>query len=306
MRESGVIASKSNRLFSPVALGAILTMALWAICYPLITLSLPYAPIMLTAFIRAAMAGCTLILIAVLLGRPVPKGIKEYGYILAIGITATSIGFWGMFYAGSLITPGLATVLTNTQPLIAGILGWHLLNERIGKQALLGTLLGFAGIVVISAESLLAKESQPLSGVVFVVIAATGIASSNILLKKAANSIDILFAMGFQLLLGSIPLGLLMLLQAPLPSLNLNWEYTWILLTLAIPGTALPFIVWFWLMDKAPLYKLNVYSFLTPVFGLYFGYAYFSETLSPVQWLGILLIIGAIPMVTSLSRKPEA
>ncbi|HIB09151.1 MAG TPA: EamA/RhaT family transporter, partial [Gemmatimonadetes bacterium] len=59
-------------------------------------------------------------------------------------------------------------------------------------------------------------------------------------------------------------------------------------------------------MDKAPLYKLNVYSFLTPVFGLYFGYAYFSETLSPVQWLGILLIIGAIPMVTSLSRKPEA
>ena len=154
------------------------------------------------------MAGCTLILIAVLLGRPAPKGIKEYGYILAIGITATSIGFWGMFYAGSLITPGLATVLTNTQPLIAGILGWHLLNERIGKQALLGTLLGFAGIVVISAESLLAKESQPLSGVVFVVIAATGIASSNILLKKAANSIDILFAMGFQLLLGSIPLGL--------------------------------------------------------------------------------------------------
>ena len=252
------------------------------------------------------MAGCTLILIAVLLGRPAPKGIKEYGYILAIGITATSIGFWGMFYAGSLITPGLATVLTNTQPLIAGILGWHLLNERIGKQALLGTLLGFAGIVVISAESLLAKESQALSGVVFVVIAATGIASSNILLKKAANSIDILFAMGFQLLLGSIPLGLLMLLQAPLPSLNLNWEYTWILLTLAIPGTALPFIVWFWLMDKAPLYKLNVYSFLTPVFGLYFGYAYFSETLSPVQWLGILLIIGAIPMVTSLSRKPEA
>lgn len=83
--------------------------------------------------------------------------------------------------------------------------------------------------------------------------------------------------MGFQLLLGSIFLGLLMLLQAPLPSLNWRWEYTWILLTLAIPGTALPFIVWFWLMDKAPLYKLNVYSFLTPVFGISFGYAYFSE-----------------------------
>jgi len=306
MRESGVISSKSSRRFIPIAIGAILTMALWAICYPLITLSLPYAPIMLTAFIRAAVAGSILIVIAILLGRPVPKGIKEYGYILAIGITATSIGFWGMFYAGSLITPGLATVLTNTQPLIAGVLGWHLLNERMGKRALLGTVLGFAGIVVISVESFIETEGQPLIGIVFVVIAATGTATSNILLKKIANSIDILFSMGLQLLLGSIPLGLLILFQAPLPSLNLNWAYTWILLTLAIPGTAMPFIVWFWLMDKAPLYKLNVYSFLTPVFGLYFGYAYFSETLSPIQWSGVLLIIGAILLSSSPPRKQVA
>lgn len=296
------IINQSNRLFSPISLGAILTMALWAICYPLITLSLPYAPIMATAFLRAAMAGSILILIAVFFGRPTPKNIKDYGYILAIGITATSIGFWGMFYAGSLITPGLATVLTNTQPLIAGLLGWHLLNERIGKRALLGTLIGFSGIFVISAESLLKTESQPLSGIAFVVIAATGIATSNILLKKAANSIDILFAMGLQLLLGSIPLGFLLLFQAPLPPLNWSWEYTWILLTLALPGTALPFILWFWLMDKAPLYKLNVYSFLTPVFGLYLGYTYFSESLSSMQWVGVFLVIAAIPLANSSTR----
>lgn len=211
-----------------------------------------------------------------------------------------------MFYAGSLITPGLATVLTNTQPLIAGILAWHLLNERMEKLALVGTLFGFAGIIVISAEGMLTTGNQSLSGVIFVVIAATGIATSNILLKKTANSVDIIYAMGFQLLFGSIPLGLLMLFQTPLPSADWNWEYTWILLTLALPGTALPFILWFWLMDKAPLYKLNVYSFLTPVFGLYFGYVYFSESLSSIQWSGILLIIASIPMVTWSSKKQNA
>ena len=152
--------------------GAVFTMVLWAICFPLISLSLPYAPIMLTAFLRAAIAGFFLIVIAWMLGRPFPKSTKVYLYILGIGLTATSIGFWGMFYAGSLITPGLATLLTNTQPLIAGLLGWHILNERIGKRALLGTLLGFSGIVVISAESLFATDVQSLSGIAYVVIAA--------------------------------------------------------------------------------------------------------------------------------------
>ncbi len=111
--------------------GAVFTMVLWAICFPLISLSLPYAPIMLTAFLRAAIAGFFLIVIAWMLGRPFPKSTKVCLYILGIGLTATSIGFWGMFYAGSLITPGLATVLTNTQPLIAGLLGWHILGIRI-------------------------------------------------------------------------------------------------------------------------------------------------------------------------------
>ncbi|WP_026309321.1 DMT family transporter [Kangiella aquimarina] len=294
---------KANHSKTFVILGSIQTMLLWAICYPLISLSLPYAPIMLTAFLRAVIAGSLLIFIAILLKRPVPKTLDTYAYLLTIGITATSIGFWGMFYAGSLITPGLATVLANTQPLIAGLLGWYILNERLGKRALLGTLLGFSGIVVISAESLFATDVQSLSGMAYVVIAAAGLAISNILLKKSANHIDVLYAMGFQLLLGAIPLSLLALFNTTPQPLTWSWDYVWILLTLALPGTALPVILWFWLMNKSPLYKLNVYSFLTPVFGLYLGYTYFSESLSLTQWLGVFLVIAAIPLVNSSTKR---
>ena len=93
----------------------------WAICYPMITLSEPYAPIMLTATLRAVFAGILLIVVAVLFKRPVPKTLRDFVYILAIGLTATSLGFWGMFYAGTLVAPGLATVISNTQPLIAAV-----------------------------------------------------------------------------------------------------------------------------------------------------------------------------------------
>jgi drug/metabolite transporter (DMT)-like permease len=272
-------------------------MALWAICYPLISLSLPHAPIMWTASLRSLIAGSVLVFIALQLKRPIPNEIKMYAHILAIGLTATSIGFWGMFYAGSLITPGLATVLTNTQPLIAGLLGWYFLDERMGKRALFGTLIGFAGIFVISAGSIFTADSRSLKGITYVVIAAMGMAVSNILLKKSAMKVDVLFAMGFQLLIGSIPLCLFAFFQASSSEVILNWDYVWILLLLALPGTALPFILWFWLMNLAPLYKLNVYNFLTPIFGIYFGYTFFSESLSLIQWLGVILVIGSVPLV---------
>lgn len=284
-----------------IAIAAISVMFLWAICYPLITLSLPFAPLMLTAFFRAAFAGIVLIMIARVLGRPIPTTGKEWIYITAIGFTATSIGFWGMFYAGSLISPGLATVLTNTQPLMASLLGWYFLKERLNQNAIIGILLGFIGILIVSAESLISYSINFLNGVFYISIATLGLAVSNVLLKQFSSHTDIFYAMGFQLFIGSIPLGLLSFGKNELNSFQWNNYYVLILLTLTLLGTALPFILWFWLMDKAPLYKLNVFSFLTPIFGLSMGVVYFSESLSSLQWVGIITVSAAIFIVAKSS-----
>jgi drug/metabolite transporter (DMT)-like permease len=294
-----------------VKIGAVSVMLFWASCYPLIFLTLEYAPVMLTAFFRSIIAGLFLVAIALFLKRPLPKNRQQWLYITAIGITATSIGFWGMFYAASLISPGLATVLTNTQPLIAGVLGWFILKEHMDKSVAIAMAVGFAGIAVIGSESLWSRDGQPVLGVIYILIAAFGIAISNVLLKLIASKVDIYYAMGFQLLIGAIPLGIFSFYQANMANasviapLNESIEYLGIVTLLAIPGTALPFLIWFWLMDKAPLYHLNMYSFLTPVFGLYLGWFYFDETLTLWQWSGIIVIalsIGHISFYSSTNN----
>lgn len=285
------------------SLVATTAMLLWAICYPLITLSLPFAPIMLTAFLRAALAGTILIVLAKLLGRSMPKGLTVWMHIIVIGLTATSIGFWGMFYAGSLISPGLATVITNTQPMIAAVLGWYFLDERLSKTSAVGIIAGFIGILIISLNTFLVENSQVIVGIFYILIAATGVAISNILLKKLANKADILYTVGFQLLIGAIPLGLLTINLPDNYQIPLNLSYLSVLLALALLGTALPYILWFWLMDKAPLYKLNVFSFLTPIFGLILGSVYFSESLSLYQWGGVFIIVVAILWVNKFSKN---
>lgn len=290
------------RLITPVSMGASVTMVLWAICYPLISVSIPYAPVMFTAFFRAASAGIFLILIAFFLKKPFPHRKKDWAYICAVGFTATSVGFWGMFYAGSLISPGLATVLTNTQPIIAGALGWYFLQERMETVSLIGISLGFLGIVIISVGGL-TWENELITGIVYILVAATGVATSNILLKRMENKIDTLYAMGFQLLIGSIPLAIIASIIGGVGAVNWHWEYVLTLFSLSLVGTAAPFVIWYWLMTKAPLYQLNVYSFLTPIFGLAFGFIFFNEALTINQWLGVLLVIVSITLVSPIGKN---
>ena len=269
-------------------------MLLWSLCFPLIRLSLNYAPLMITAFLHASIPGTLLIVIAYLSGRTLPNSLRIWIYIASIGLLSTGLGLWGMFYAGSLLSPGLATVITNTQPLIAGLLGIFYLNEHIGKSALFSLILGFTGIFIVSLNGFYSSNMRLVEGIIYLLITSTSVALGNVLLKKIAGQADIFFVTGFQLLIGSIPLGLIALHTSH--NIALSWQpnYLWIIAAIAIPGTALPYVLWFWLMHKSVLHKINIYSFLTPIFGLYLGHTFFSESLTATQWVGISLIISAV------------
>lgn len=56
-------------------------MFLWAICFPLITMGLPFAPHMTFAAIRAFIAGATLLIIALIMRRTVSYLVSVYSAI---------------------------------------------------------------------------------------------------------------------------------------------------------------------------------------------------------------------------------
>ena len=123
----------------------VLVMFLWALCFPLITVGLAFALPLTLAALRAFVAGVGLLLPAIVLRRAWPRGWRAWLLLLATGLTITSMGFGGMFLAGGLVSPGLATVLANVQPLIAAVLGFFLLGERLGPRRRVGLSLGFPG-----------------------------------------------------------------------------------------------------------------------------------------------------------------
>ena len=104
------------------ALRLLAVMILWAFCFSLITMGLDLAPHPAFAALRAVPAGVRRIALGLLLHRPIPVGGPSWILIVLVGLGATSMGFFGMFYAAEFVSPGLATVIVNVQPIIAAVL----------------------------------------------------------------------------------------------------------------------------------------------------------------------------------------
>ena len=284
----------------------ILVMMLWAICFPLITAGIAYSPHLTFAALRALLAGAVLVALAVGLGRPVPKGIRIWTILVFVGLGATSLGFLGMFHAAEFVSPGVATVVANTQPLLAAVLASMFLGEHLDARGKVGLALGFGGILLITVPQFLNEQTGSYAiGVAYIILAALGITVGNVLIKRIAGEVDAMMAMGIQILVGGLPLlAGAWALEAPQ---SIVWSPTFVLalVGLSLPGTALVYWLWFSILEKVPLNRANAFSFLIPIFGVAMGVLFYAER---VGWLGAggvgLTLLGIVLVNKTAEPRP--
>ena len=278
-------------------------MLLWAACFPLITAGLSYSPHLTFATMRAVLAGATLTMIAVMQQRPFPRGLRIWIALGVVGVGATTLGYFGMFHAAEFVSPGLATVVANTQPLLAAMLGVLWLRERLPRLGWVGLLIGFVGILVIALPQLLGGAGDGTAvGFAYIVVASVGVTVSNVAIKSISTDVDGLFAMGMQMLIGSVPLGIAAFFMEDQGAIQWTPVFMLSLVGLALFGSALVYWLWFSALETVPLNRAIVFSFLVPIFGLALGAMFFGERLSGLQQMGILLAIVGIIFV---NLKPD-
>ena len=276
----------------------ITVMLLWALCFPLITLGLPYAPHLTFASIRAFLAGIMLLIPALILKRPQPRGLKIWLSLIGVGLGATTLGFFGMFHASEFVSPGIATVIANTQPLMAAVLASIFLKEYLNTCGKAGLAISFLGIILIALPALFTDTAGRYTlGIFYILLAALGITVSNVLIRRIAGNVDALSAMGWQLVIGSMFLAALAVSSEDVTAITWNVQFIASLLGLALPGTALAYWLWYRTLGKVELNRANAFSFLVPVFGLTMGILFFQETIENIAAAGIVLIILGIIMV---------
>ncbi len=284
----------------------VVVMFLWAICFPLITIGIEYSPHLTFATIRAFMSGGALLVVASILGCRLPRDVRDWLVLAAIGFGATTLGFFGMFHAAEFVSPGIATVIASTQPLMAALMAHWFIGERLSNRGKIGLILGFFGIVLISVPQLSMNNSDAfLIGTGYIVAATIGITISNVLIKKVVNRIDPLMAMGWQLVIGSIPLAVIAVATEDPTAVNWTVEFLGSLIGLSLAGTALAYWIWCRILKSVKLSHANAFTFLVPMFGLGMGLSFYGEQLPAIAMAGIALtLLGIYQVAKSIEYRP--
>lgn len=269
----------------------VLVELLETLCYPLISGALRGAPPLTFAAMRAAIASVALGAYALASRRPWPRGLRTWVLIALTGMGSTALGFAGMFLGGRLVAPGLASVITNAQPFVAGVLAWQVLGEHLGPRRVVALLVGFVGVVLVSEPGLEAGASA--AGIAWVVAAACGLAVGNVAQRAMGHEVDPVSVTSAQLGIGA---SLLVVAAAATEqSVPIVWSATFAisLTTLALLGTGLSAVLWFGLLARHPVNRLNPFTFLSVLFTLAVSAVGFHERMVPSQWLGVAGIVLA-------------
>lgn len=265
-----------------------------SLCYIAIKAGLQYSPPLRFAGLRTFIGGFSLILLLILLKKPVLPRRKLIKWISPVAFLSTTITFGFMFSSPEFTGAGIASVLGNAQPLIIIVFASLFLNEKITAVKIITLILGLTGILFISAQALITENQGALLGVMFAFGTSTGAALTAVLLKRLSPESDLISFTGWQLIVGSLPLlAISFILES---GTNISWSsfFVFLLLLLALLGTALNTIIWFWLLQKYEAGKLSLFLFLIPVFGLLFAFIAFGESLQSFEIIGIIIVLSAI------------
>ena len=137
-----------------------------------------------------------------------------------------------------------------------------------------------------------------------IVIGGCGAAFSNVVLKRRALELAPAMIAAWQMIFGSIPLLSLGLIVEGNP-LNFRWTpmALFCLLYLAVIGSALTFLLLYWLLPRMEINHLQTISLITPPGAVAFGWLLGGETFSLWSLLGGALVLAGVWMIF---RKVES
>lgn len=157
--------------------------------------------------------------------------------------------------------------------IVALVLPMFIPAERLDWIQASGLLIAFGGLAFAFQDGFSGNAAHFLIGDIAVIGAATAWALTTIVVRTTAlGQIQPERTLFFQLFVSSIALvGLCFALEVPLPS-NLSTKSIASLFLQSVIIAAASYLFWFWLLRHYLATKVSAFSFLTPMFGLLFGF----------------------------------
>ena len=228
--------------------------------------------------------------------------------IAGTGLLAFTINYGLLFWGEQRISSGLAAILQTIIPVFGLVLAHlHLPEERLTWQKFAGVVLGIAGVALIFSNQMETGGTAAFQGSVAIVIGAFGAAYSNILVKARGGHLDYAVLAAGQMIAGLIPLLIVGIGFEGNP-LNLRWTplALFSLFYLALVGSAIAFLLYYWLVRHMEVTKTMLIALVTPLIAVCLGMFVRGEELTWRIAAGGVCIMAGIGVIVLRKMKRAA
>jgi drug/metabolite transporter (DMT)-like permease len=229
----------------------------------------------------------------------VPLAFRGRAAWFVLAQTGFFIASQTLLFAGLTMTSaGRAAILFNMQPFFTLLLLPSFVPaEHLTLRRWVGTGVAFAGVALVLAERGMAGGT--LLGDALVLLGALGWSANVILNKTMPRDVDSV-SMVFWNVAGAVPaLGVLTLALEPEAVWNFSAAAIGSVLYLGVLAAGAGFVLIVWLTRTYSASRVNVFVFLSPVFGVLIGWALLGEPVTLLQACGALGVAAGILVVST-------
>ena len=236
---------------------------------------------------RTLIGGLLLTLIVLLRGGFDRAGIRADLLPLLLGGSVLGLNWVALFEAYRQLNVSLATLIYYVGPILVLLFSPLLFREKLNSRKITSVVFVAVGLVCISGS--IALRGMSMRGLLTAVVSALFYAAVIIFNKRithtggmqtAALELDIAFVI--------VLIYMMLTVGPPHPAVS---DIPWIAV-IGLVNTGLAYLLYFSGLQKLPAQSAALISYVDPVSALVFSALFLHETMTPVQILGAVLIIG--------------
>lgn len=234
-----------------------------------------------------------------------PIGWRQWRAAFVFGGALFLLGHGLLAWAQQDVPSGIAALLVGTIPLWFAILAWIFMGERLGRRALAGLVLGFAGLVLLVDPS--GQEGAEPIGALAIVIGALAWSAGSIYSQRSALPKDTLLGAAMGMLAGGALLAVVSAGRGEWNDATFSTDALLATAYMVVVGSLIGFSAYVWLLKTVPASTVSTYAYVNPVIAVLLGWAFNDEVITGrTLAAGAAIVVGVALMVSRSTEKQPA
>lgn len=295
-------ASHDSRATSQVGASGLafllITSVGWGLNWPIMKYVLREWPPLSTRGMTGVVGSLLLLIIALAIGQSLRVPREQWGRLVVFAAFNVSAWMALMGLALLWLPAGEAAVIAYTMPVLASLLAWPVLGERLTLLRALSLLLGIGGIAALMGGNGLAASMAKLPGILLALTGAFLFALGTVLGKRYPLKLPIITSAAWQIMVGCLPVALIGLVVEH-PKVSALSSTGWMLMSyLVVVQFCIAYVAWFAALRRLPASVAAIGTLLVPVIGVAASAVMLGEPLGIGQITALAMTVAGVGLAT--------